>query len=91
MLVLTAGVNRFYVEPLHELWFPEDGKSTVGATMALRRFKDMSDFTQAERREIDALAAFRDVWETVLVDLRRYYIPEVDVTVDEELVPSRGR
>ena len=46
MLVLTAAeVNRFYIEPLHELWFPEDGKSSVGAAMVLRRFKDISDFT----------------------------------------------
>lgn len=26
-----------------------------------------------------------------LVDLRRYYTPDVDATVDEELAPSRGK
>ena len=53
------------------------------------RFDDKA--TRSERREKDKLAPIRDVWEAVNKNLMKHYLPGDNVTVDEQLVPFRGR
>ncbi|GFO39892.1 PiggyBac transposable element-derived protein 4 [Plakobranchus ocellatus] len=53
------------------------------------RFDDKSSRNQ--RRERDLFAPIRDLWEQFLKTLKSHYIPGVSVTVDEQLVPWRGR
>ena len=57
--------------------------------MRMLRFDDKS--TRSERKAKDKLAAFREIWDEFLVSLRRYYIPGKNLTVDEQLMPFRGR
>ena len=96
--MLLAGENKSHMEQLRELWSPQGGRPIFAATMPLNRFKDLLRYlrfdnknTRAARRETDKLAAFRDIWEMFLPTLRRNYIPGTDMTVDEQLVPYRGR
>ncbi|KAJ8346965.1 hypothetical protein SKAU_G00283660 [Synaphobranchus kaupii] len=68
------------------------------ATMGVRRYEDIRSFmrfddkrTRPIRQETDHMAAFRYVWDCFLVNGRRQFIPSDCVTVDEQLVPFRGR
>ena len=97
-LLLLAGVNRGNQELLEELWSRKYGRPIFVATMSLKRFKLILRFcrfdnkiTREERRATDKLAAIRDLWTMYVATLRKYYIPGTDITVDEQLVPFRGR
>ncbi|XP_062312239.1 piggyBac transposable element-derived protein 4-like [Osmerus eperlanus] len=66
--------------------------------MGLRRCEDICSFlrfddkrTRALRQETDHMAAFRYVWDCFLTNCRRRFIPSDCVTIDEQLVPFRGR
>ena len=66
--------------------------------MPLKRFKFISRVlrfddweTRPGRRAQDKLAAIRDVWGQWVCLLPMMYNPGKDVTVDERLVPFRGR
>ncbi|TWW61348.1 hypothetical protein D4764_05G0014380 [Takifugu flavidus] len=63
-------------------------KMTPGPTRLLR-FDDRE--SRPARRVTDKLAAIRDVWDKWVERLPYLYNPGPDVTVDEQLVPFRGR
>lgn len=97
-LLITAGVGRAKFEPLTELWSASNGRPFFSAVMSMNRFKNILRFlrfdnkqTRPERRATDKLAAIRDVWVMFIAKLQKAYIPGVDMTVDEQLVPFRGR
>ena len=97
-LLLLAGVYRGNQESLEELWSRKYGRPIFLATMSLKRFKQLLRYcrfdnknTREERRATDKLAAIRDLWTMFVARLRKYYIPGTDITVDEQLVPFRGR
>ncbi|XP_011484738.2 piggyBac transposable element-derived protein 4 [Oryzias latipes] len=97
-LLILAGVYRSRGEALVSLWEPECGRPIFGATMSLRsfyqrsatlRFDDRS--TRASRSASDRLAAVREVWEEWCDRLPRLYDIGPEVTVDERMVPFKGR
>jgi len=100
-LLLLAGVYHARQEALHELWSrhsdrPRD-RPIFLATMSVNHFKLLLRFcrfdnkvTHVQRRATDKLAAFRDVWTMFVAQLRKFYIPGTDLTVNEQLVPLRG-
>ncbi|KAL8561112.1 hypothetical protein ACOMHN_033695 [Nucella lapillus] len=57
--------------------------------MSSLRFDDKS--TRSNRRTKDAFAPFRDVWDEFNKNLSTYYIAGSLLTVDEQLMPFRGR
>ena len=63
--------------------------------MAVRRYEELLRFddkrARAERLKIDHMAAFRHIWELFLSNCRTTFIPSECVTIDEQLVPFRGR
>ena len=46
--------------------------------------------TQEERKTLNKFAAVSEVWEIFLKNIRRVYIPNESITVDEQLVGHRG-
>lgn len=79
------------------LWDKLYGAPIVRATVGLKSFKALWRFirfddktTRAERRRHDKLAPTRDLWEEVN-NFRKYYLSGENITVDEQLVPFRGR
>ncbi|XP_045072036.1 uncharacterized protein LOC123485190 [Coregonus clupeaformis] len=100
-LLILAGVYRSRGEAASSLWDAESGRTIFRATMPLKvfhaylrllRFDDRQ--TRAERRAAgggDKLAAVREVWDKWVERLPLLYNPGPDVTVDEQLVPFRGR
>ncbi|XP_047115779.1 uncharacterized protein LOC124795740 [Schistocerca piceifrons] len=81
-----------------ELFLDEKANPTYKATMSVNRFQDirrMIRFDDRRTREArsadDKLAAVRYVWELFLDKCRNRMIPNDSLTVDEQLVPFRGR
>ncbi|XP_045064895.1 piggyBac transposable element-derived protein 4-like [Coregonus clupeaformis] len=100
-LLILAGVYRSRGEAASSLWDAESGRTIFRATMPLKVFHAYSRLlrfddrqTRAERRAAgggDKLAAVREVWDKWVERLPLLYNPGPDVTVDEQLVPFRGR
>ncbi|GFS02519.1 PiggyBac transposable element-derived protein 4 [Elysia marginata] len=47
--------------------------------------------TRPQRRETDKLAPRIELLNLHLSNLQRYYVPGANLTVDEQLIPFRGR
>lgn len=97
-ILVLAGVYRSKGEATASLWDEENGRPIFRATMSLETFHMISRVirfdnrdTRAGRRERDKLAAIRDVWDKWVEILPLLYNPGPHVTVDERLVPFRGR
>jgi len=56
--------------------------------MSKHRFDDKGTCTACHAK--DKFAPIREIW-TFELSLRRYYVPSTNITVDEQLVPFRGR
>ncbi|CAI5682355.1 unnamed protein product [Oreochromis niloticus] len=102
-LLILAGVYRSRGEACESLWDAESGRSVFRATMPLKTFRAYSSalrFDDRETREArrrndrgqyDKLAPVRAVWDEWCGRLPLMYRPGPEVTVDERLVPFRGR
>lgn len=97
-LLLTAGHLKFNNTSYEVLWSPIYGPPIFRATMGLNRFKSLLRFirfdnkeTRSQRRKNDKLAPIRDIWNQINTNLKKYYLPGKNLTVDEQLVPYRGR
>ncbi|TKS65943.1 PiggyBac transposable element-derived protein 4 [Collichthys lucidus] len=97
-LLILAGVYRSRGEAAASLWDAESGRSIFRATMPLKLFHTYSRLLRFDDREsrparrvTDKLAAIREVWDKWVERLPYLYNPGPDVTVDEQLVPFRGR
>ena len=97
-LLLLAEVYRSYGECVTQLWDTKNGRPIFRATMSLKTFKfihgcirfdDKTDRT--ERRSRDKLAPIRDVFDKWNENLKTLYTPGKFLTVDEQLIPFRGR
>lgn len=97
-LLLFAGVYRSYGEFIGELWDDVTGRNIFRTTMSMNRFKKITQMirfddktSRAERRVRDKLAPIRTVFDKWSNNLKVMYNPGENVTVDEQLVPFRGR
>ncbi|XP_031582777.2 piggyBac transposable element-derived protein 4-like [Oreochromis aureus] len=102
-LLILAGVYRSRGEACESLWDSESGRSVFRAVMPLKTFRAYSSalrFDDRETREprrvddrgrYDKLAPIRAVWDEWCARLPVMYRPGPEVTVDERLVPFRGR
>ncbi|XP_042164360.1 piggyBac transposable element-derived protein 4-like [Oncorhynchus tshawytscha] len=97
-LLILAGVYRSRGEAAASLWDAESGRTVFRATMSLKVFHRYSRLLRFDDRQsrparlaTDKLAAIRKVWDLWEARLPALYNPGPDVTVDEQLVPFRGR
>ena len=97
-IIYRAGVDRDNFSDLLRLFHPTDSRPFYRAAMGINRFKQFIRFirfddfrSRAERQKSDRLAAFSDVWELFVSELKKHYIPDSDITIDEQLVGYRGR
>ncbi|XP_070982190.1 piggyBac transposable element-derived protein 4-like [Oncorhynchus clarkii lewisi] len=97
-LLILAGVYRSLGEAAASLWDAESGRTVFRATMPLKVFHKYSRLLRFDDRQsrparlaTDRLAAIREVWDLWEERLPALYNPGPDVTVDEQLVPFRGR
>ncbi|XP_027129155.1 piggyBac transposable element-derived protein 4-like [Larimichthys crocea] len=97
-LTLIAGGEKSWDVALRELFVDQLQNPIYKATMGVKRYEDIRRVirfddkrTRALRLETDHMAAFRYVWDCFLANCRRQFIPSDCVTIDEQLVPFRGR
>lgn len=100
-LLLLAGVYRSYGECVTQLWNERTGRPIFRATMSLKMFKRIHGCIRFDDREeriaiastsvCDKLAPIRNVYERWNKNLKAVFTPGKNVTVDEQLVPFRGR
>ena len=95
-LLIIAGADKSSHVCTRDLWGPS-AKPMFKSVISVNRFENILRFlrfddrrTRAERHETDELAAFRDIiMFTARLPMR--YRPDMDMTVDEQLVSFRGR
>ncbi|XP_030614063.1 piggyBac transposable element-derived protein 4-like [Archocentrus centrarchus] len=100
-LLILASMYRSRGEACKSLWHAETGRSIFRATMPLKTFRahsadlrfDDRDTREARRLAAghDKLAPIREVWDTWCERLPLLYEHGPEVTVDERLVPFKGR
>ncbi|KAL3983487.1 M-phase phosphoprotein 8 [Sarotherodon galilaeus] len=97
-LLILAGVYRSNNEALKSLWDTEFGRPIFRATMSLQQFHVLSRIIRFDDRDTrpvhwrnEKLAAIRNIWDRWVWRLPLMYNPGPKVTVDERLVPFRGR
>ena len=97
-ILLRAGVDRDNYTVLDQLWNPTDSRPFYRAAMGIARFKQFlrcirfdNIYSRTERRKTDCLAAISDIWNMFLSQIRQHYVPDADITVDEQLLGYRGR
>lgn len=96
-ILYRAGVDRDNFSDVQRLFHSVDSRPFYRAAMSVGRFKQFLRFirfdnilTRGERQSSDRLAAFSDVWKMFMAELPKHYVPESDITVDEQLVGYRG-
>ena len=97
-LVITAGHLKQNYLFLNDLWDKKYGPPIFRATMpkccfiALTRFMRFDNKkTRTARRAADKLAPIRNLFNEINTLLIRYYTSSEYLTVDEQLVPFKGR
>lgn len=97
-LLLLAGVYRSRGEDITELWDDQKGRPIFRATMSLKLFKLINQcvrFDDKENRmnasERHKLEPIRNVFDKWVQRVRALYVPGKFITVDEQLLPYRGR
>ncbi|XP_055306906.1 piggyBac transposable element-derived protein 1-like, partial [Sitodiplosis mosellana] len=97
-LLILAGVYRSKGECVTELWDDKRGRPIFRATMSLNYFRLLNSCirfddknTRNVRRQRDKLAAIREVFEKWNKHLKTLYSLGDSVTVDEQLIPYRGK
>lgn len=102
---LKAFISVFFLRamytkdfPLHQLWSTQCGNGYVKETMARDRFKSIMRYlrfddkdTRPARKEQDKFAAMTDVWDRFIENCKICYVPGVNITVDEQLFPTKAR
>jgi hypothetical protein len=94
-LLIQSGVNRSNHELLYDLWDISQSRPVYRATMSLQRFKHLLQFIRFDDRETrdksDRLGPIRYIFELFVKQLPKHFVPGENLTVDEQLVPFRGR
>lgn len=97
-LLILSGVFQAQDEDLTELWDDYWGRPIFRATMTQRRFQDISSNlrfddrqTRERGRERDKFGAIRVIYEKWNNNLSRMFNPNLNVVVDEQMVPFRGK
>ena len=97
-LLILAGVFRSKGETTLSLWDERRGRAIFRATMSCHRFHEINNALRFDdklqrpaRIREDKLAHIRTLWEMWRQRLPLLFNPGREVTVDEQLVPFKGR
>ena len=91
---MCAGAKR---DNLSLLYHPNDSKPFYSCAISKNRMKTFmqhvtldNKIIRKERQKDDKLAAVRELWDLFQINLRNYYIPSLNITVNEKLYGYRG-
>ncbi len=96
-ILIRSGSDRDNFNSLNDIWSAVDGKPFYRAVISRNRFKfflksvRLDNYrTRPNRIDNDKLAAVSGVWTLFVENLRRVYVPNDTLTVDEQLLGYRG-
>ena len=97
-LLIYAGVTKSNMVDVRDLWSESRGFHIFRATMSRCRFENLRRFlrfddktTRSVRRMTDKLAPCRQIWNILIQRCKENYIPGPLITVDEMMIPYRGK
>lgn len=96
-LLILSGVYRSKHESIASLWSEKTGRKIFRASMSQKRFAQITralrfdDKLTRPARLTDKLAPIRQIWDMWAHRLGMLFSPDRDLTVDEQLVPFKGR
>ena len=97
-LVFLAGSEKQWDVSTGDLLGYDFSNPINKATMSVERFEDIRRFlrfdnkrTREFRLQTGHMAAFRYIWDIFISNSKKWYSPHECVTVDEQLVPFKGR
>ena len=98
-ILYLLGVYRSQHESLRSLWSSgHSGRPVFRAAFGINRFEQILAFlrfddrkTRQNRKANDKFALFRGVWNVFIANCIRNYVVSGYVTIDEQLIPFRGR
>ena len=84
--------------PLDDLWSKDWGNRLFSETMPRNRFREILRFirfddrrTRATRLVDDKFALFSYIWNCFISNCKSAYVPEENLTIDEQLFPTKSR
>jgi hypothetical protein len=97
-LLYARGIMGAKNIPLHELWTEKWGNNIFRKTMPRDRFKEILRYirfdektSRSARLENDKFALFSEIWNLFNENCQRHYTPTENLTVDEQLFPTKAR
>ena len=97
-IVYARGAHKATKTKVHELWNRLWAIPIISETMARNRFFKIMKFlrfdhkqTRSHRLATDKLALISTVWYTFVGNCLRHYKPGQNITVDEQLFPTKAR
>uniref|UniRef100_UPI00358EDC05 piggyBac transposable element-derived protein 4-like n=1 Tax=Myxine glutinosa TaxID=7769 RepID=UPI00358EDC05 len=97
-ICLLAGYEKSWDVSIRELFGNSLSNPLYRATMSIIRFEAIRRFlrfddkrTREFRMQKEQMAEFRYIWDLFIVNCRKRFAPSECVTVDEQLVPFKGR
>ncbi|KAJ4445879.1 hypothetical protein ANN_12564 [Periplaneta americana] len=97
-IVIHAGMEKSWDVSVREMFLDPCSNPFYRASMSVGRFETIRRHlrfddkrTRDERLKTDTLDAFSYVWKLFINNCKKSLIPEAFLTIDEQLVPFRGR
>ncbi|XP_066943494.1 piggyBac transposable element-derived protein 4-like [Macrobrachium rosenbergii] len=85
-------------QPVDQIWSKKWGIKYFSDTMSRNRYKELLRFirfdirsTRSERLTSDKFALFSTVWNRFIENCKANYMPNANITIDEQLFPTKGR
>ena len=84
--------------PVKQLWSKEWGQLIFRNTMSRDRYQEITKhlrfddfFSRRQRKEIDKFCLISEVWNCFIENCKKCYVPNCDLTIDEQLFPCKTR
>ena len=84
--------------PVKQLWSKEWGQLIFRNTMSRDRYQEIMKhlrfddfFSRRQRRETDKFCLISEVWNCFIENCKKCYVPNCDLTIDEQLFPCKTR
>ena len=84
--------------PVKQLWSKELGQLIFRNTMSRNRYQEIMKhlrfddfFNRRQRRETDKFCLISEVWNYFIENCKKCYVPNCDLTTDEQLFPCKTR
>lgn len=95
---MHAGIDRSWDVLARELFSLEFANSIYQATMSIFTFKEIGGFARFDdirtwevRFKTEKFAMVSYIWNQFLQQYRNCIVPDINVTIDEQLIAIRGR